>query len=370
MSYYDTVLEYKQYGRTLPLKNFSRDHLKKAIYAGEVTAGQFACLLSQEAEDSLEEMACRSHELTLRYFGRTVQLYTPIYLSNHCDNKCVYCGFNSGNDLNRKKLGFEEVENEARLISSTGLKHILVLTGDSRKESPVSYIRDCIKILRKYFSSISIEVYALTEGEYAELVSVGVDALTIYQEVYDEDIYSSVHPLGPKRNYKFRLDAPERGARSGLRKVNIGTLFGLGDWRREVFLMGLHAKYLQDKYPDVEIGASIPRIRPHAGAFRPLVEVSDKNIVQAIVSLRIFLPRLSMSVSTREDPKFREDILPLGITSMSAGSTTYVGGHSMDIYEKGLVPQFEISDKRSVGEVKAMLEGKGYQPVFKDWMCI
>ncbi len=368
MSYYDTISAYKDHGRVDIFKKVSADALKKAIYASVVTIDQFACLLSQEAENSLEEMARRSHGLTLRYFGRTVQLYTPLYLSNYCDNECVYCGFNSGNDLKREKLGLAEVENEARLISSSGLKHILVLTGGSRQMSPVSYIKDCVKILRKYFNSISIEVYALTEGEYAELVCEGVDGLTIYQEVYDEDVYSAVHPRGPKRDYRFRLDAPERGAGSRVRNVNIGILFGLGDWRREVFLMGLHAKYLQDRFPDVEIGASIPRIRPHAGAFRPIVEVSDKNIVQTIIALRIFLPRLSITVSTREDPKFREDIIPLGVTRMSAGSTTCVGGHSLKADVSGPAVQFEISDRRSVDEIKAMLEGKGYQPVFKDWI--
>ncbi|MFA6609624.1 MAG: 2-iminoacetate synthase ThiH [Candidatus Omnitrophota bacterium] len=370
MSFYGTISAYKGRGQAQIFKNVPPELLRKALRADEVTDGQFASLLSQGAQGSLEEMAGRSRELTLRYFGRTVQLYTPLYLSNYCDNGCVYCGFNSANTLERKRLSVEEVEKEARLISSTGLKHILVLTGDSREKSPVSYIKSCVKALKKYFDSISIEIYALTEDEYAELAREGVDGLTIYQEVYDEDIYSSVHPAGPKRDYKFRLDAPERGAAAGFRNVSIGTLFGLGDWRREVFLMGLHARYLMDKFPGVDIGASIPRIRPNAGAFSPMVEVSDSDIVQTITALRIFLPRLSISVSTREDPGFRENILPIGVTRMSAGSTTCVGGHSIKADENGRAPQFEISDRRSVDEIRAMLEKKGYQPVFKDWMEI
>lgn len=327
-------------------------------------------LLSSEAEDRLEEMASKAHEITLRYFGRTIQLYTPIYLSNYCDNECLYCGFNTNNAVQRKKLTPEEVEKEARFISATGLKHILILTGESRKYSPVSYIKDCVRVLKKYFSSISIEVYPLTESEYRELVSEGVDGLTIYQEAYDEDVYKIMHPSGPKKDYWFRLEAPERGARAGMRNVNIGTLLGLGDWRKETFLMGLHAKNLQDKFPDVEIGASIPRIRPQVRGFKAKTDVSDKNVAQIVIALRIFLPRLGIAVSTRENPYFRENLLPLGITRMSAGSTTKVGGHTVEYDESRDAAQFEISDTRNVDEIKAMLERRRYQPVLKDWMMI
>ena len=316
-------------------------------------------------------MARRAHELTLRYFGRTIQLYTPLYLSNYCDNRCVYCGFNADNAISRKLLSAEDLEREASLISATGLKHILVLTGESRQMSPVSYIKECIEILRKYFTSISIEIYALTENEYAELVGAGVDGLTIYQEVYDENIYAEMHPIGPKSDYRFRLDAPERGARAGIRVVNVGVLFGLDDWRKETFLMGLHAKYLQDKFPDVEVGASIPRLQPHAGSFISTHVVTDADIVQAILALRIFLPRLSLTISTRESARFRENILPLGITRMSAGSSTCVGGHTAEAIGPGeRVPQFEISDMRDVAGIKEMLKNRGYQPVMKDWVSV
>lgn len=343
------------------------DIYEKAIYSDDVDTDQFAALLSMDAEEHLEEMASRSRELTLKYFGKAIQLYTPLYLSNYCDNGCVYCGFSFKNSIERRRLSLDEVEKEAKAISSSGLKHILLLTGESRSESPVSYIKDCVKLLRGYFSSISVEVYALTKNEYAELVHEGVDGLTIYQEVYDEAIYTKVHPFGPKADYKFRLGAPERGAEAGMRNVNIGVLFGLNEWRKEVFSMGLHAKYLQDKFPYVEIGASIPRIRPHIGSFTPAFEVSDKNIVQTILALRIFLPRLQLTVSTREDPLFRENIIPLGITRMSAGSITCVGGHAIEAHAEAGPSQFDISDKRSVGEIKAMLESRGYQSVLKDW---
>jgi 2-iminoacetate synthase len=345
-------------------------------------------------------MAQKAYELTLRYFGRTIQLYTPMYLSNYCENQCIYCGFNSKNKLERKKLTLREVEAEAKLISSTGLKHILVLSGESREMSPVNYIKDCVTILKKYFSSISVEIYPLTEKEYSLLVSEGVDGLTIYQETYDEQIYAKVHPYGPKKDYHFRLDAPERGAATGIRNINIGVLLGLSNWRKDIFSLGLHAKYLQDKFSDIEIGISIPRVRPQIGNFKANCEINEKNIVQIITALRIFLPRLAISVSTRENPEFRDNLIGLGITRMSAGSSTVVGGHTLkdqrltilrqaqDTSSKDTersrsakdqrqwakggeminVGQFEISDTRSVDEIKTMLTGKGYQPVLKDWM--
>jgi 2-iminoacetate synthase len=335
-----------------------------------VDEAQFVALLSSEAENNLEEMAVRAHEITLCNFGRTMQFYTPIYLSNFCENQCVYCGFNVLNKITRKKLTPDELKAEARFISSTGLKHVLVLTGDSRSASPLSYIKDSLKILRDFFSSLSVEIYALTEEEYSELVSEGVDGLTIYQEVYDEDVYKKMHLVGAKKDYLFRLDAPERGAKAKMRNINLGVLLGLNDWRKEVFFLGLHAKYLQDSYPDLEVGVSLPRIRPQAGNFNIPHEVTDRNIVQILVALRIFLPRLGIALSTRENPEFRNNLVPLGITRISAGSSTYVGGHTAKVSADRGVPQFEIADLRDVKEMKEFLEKKGYQPVLKDWMRI
>lgn len=351
MSFYETYSQYKDFDWSAP-KEYTR----------------LAELLSPAAEEHLEEMATIAHQTTLKYFGKTIQLYTPMYLSNYCDNRCVYCGFNSSNNIARHRLNIEEVEKEAKAIASTGLKHILILTGESRSMSPISYIKDCVRVLKKYFSSIAIEIYPLEEDEYKELVLAGVDSLTIYQEVYDEAIYSDMHPAGPKKDYRFRLDAPERGARAGMRGVNIGSLLGLDDWRKEVFLTVLHAKYLEDKFPDIEIGISIPRMRPHAGDFKVPFEVSDKNMVQIILAIRLILPRAGISVSTRESPDFRENLIPLGITRMSAGSTTKVGGHTIGAEDSSTSAQFDISDRRSVAQMKALLERKGYQPVLKDWM--
>ncbi len=368
MSYYDVYLKYKD----LPLEEFFRgfsfQDVEAAIEAERLDANTFLTLLSPAAENYLEGMAQKAHSLTVKHFGKTVLLYTPMYLSNYCENQCLYCGFNSKNSIVRKKLSLKEVKKEAAFISSTGIKHILILTGDFREKSPPQYIKDCIRILTRYFSSISVEIYALTESEYADMIKEGVDGLTLYQETYDELTYNKMHEAGPKKDYLFRLDAPERAAKQGIRNVNIGVLLGLSDWRREIFLMGLHAKYLQDKFCNVEIGASVPRLRPYIGDFQISNQVNNKNLTQIIIALRIFLPSLGITLSTREEPKLRENLLPLGITRMSAGSSTCVGGHTLGTYDGLNPPQFEISDTRNVKEIKTMLAEKGYQPVLKDWI--
>ena len=368
MSFYDLYSQYRDIDTAFgPI---TRRDPEKALSAESPGIKDFLALLSIPAETYLEEMAVKSHKLTLQYFGKTIQLYTPLYLSNYCDNRCVYCGFNADNKIERKRLTPKEVESEARVIAATGLQHILVLTGESRTQSPPSYIKECVDVLKNYFSSISVEIYALTDREYTELVLAGADGLTIYQEAYDEEVYKAMHPSGPKNDYRFRLDAPARGAGSGMRNVNIGALLGLDDWRKEVFWLGLHAKYLQDKFPDVEVGASLPRLRPHAGHFTIPHKVSDRAMVQTIAALRIFLPRLGISISTREEAGFRENLISIGITRMSAGSSTYVGGHTAPKHNADTLPQFEISDTRDVSGIMGMLERKGYQPVLKDWLRI
>jgi 2-iminoacetate synthase len=326
----------------------------------------YLVLLSPRAEGHLEEMAQRAHRLTVRHFGRVIQLYTPLYLSNHCVNSCLYCGFRVHNRLERKKLTPAQVENEARAIAATGLKHILILTGESRIETPVSYIMECVEVLRKYFTSVSIEVYPLEEEEYAGLISAGVDGLTIYQEVYDEEVYSELHPAGPKKNYRFRLEAPERAGRAGIRTVNVGALLGLHHWRTEAFFSGLHACYLQNLFPEAEVSISPPRMRPHLGGFAPRAEVSDRNLVQYLLAFRLFMPRAGITISTRERAEMRDNLIRLGATKMSAGSCTSVGGR----LEPESTGQFEISDGRSVAEMARAIYSRGYQPVYKDWQAI
>jgi 2-iminoacetate synthase len=258
------------------------------------------------------------------------------------------------------------VKKEAEIIAATGLKHVLILTGESRQESPVSYIAECVRILTQYFTSISIEIYPLEESEYTELISAGVDGLTIYQEVYDTEIYAQMHPAGPKRNYRFRLEAPERACRAGMRTVNIGTLLGLNNWRKEAFFTGLHADYLQNRFPEIEISISPPRIRPHLGGFQPAFKVSDRNLVQYMVAFRLFMPRGGITISTRESSGLRDHLVKLGATKMSAGSCTAVGGRT----EHDSTGQFEISDERSVAEMAGMLYSQRYQPVYKDWQIL
>lgn len=323
----------------------------------------YLTLLSPVAVGRLEEMARRAQTETGRHFGRTVRLFAPLYVSDYCVNTCVYCGFNRTNEFARRQLSMEEVDKEARVISDTGIRHILLLTGEHPEKTTLSYIADCIKVLKRYFSSISIEVFALTEEQYKALAEAGVDGMTMYQEVYREDIYKMLHPSGPKRDYGFRLDAPERACRAGIRTVTIGALLGLAPWRQEAFLTGLHAAYLQSRYPSVDLQIAPPRLRPCAGGFQPASPVNDADLVQYIVAYRIFMPHSGISLSTRERGEFRDRLINLGVTRMSAGVSTAVGGYSKDNREG----QFELADGRSVEEIRLMLKASGYQPVFQDW---
>lgn len=341
--------------------------VKEALAKATVSEVDFLTLLSPAVNDHMETLAQKANQVTVQNFGRVIYLYTPLYLSNHCENECVYCGFNVKNRLRRRTLTVDEVEEEGRLISASGLRHILVLTGESRHKAPVQYVAACVERLRRYFSSISIEIYPLETSEYRTLIDAGVDGLTIYQEVYDPVVYDQVHIKGPKKNYSFRLNAPERACQAGMRTVSLGALLGLADWRSEVFCLGLHARYLQDKYPGTEIGVSFPRIRPAMGQYQPHVIVSDRDMVQMIMALRLFLPRVGVSISTRERPGFRDNLIRLGVTRMSAGSSTEVGGRLDGTGEDG---QFDISDTRSVEEMKQAIQRLGYQPVFKDWVAI
>jgi len=365
MGYYDEVLsKIKDFPFDAFLKEVTTRDVLSSLDREHLNAEDFLRLLSPAAANVMEEMAKRAYALTVRNFGRVVLLFTPLYLADFCDNYCLYCGFSARNPFPRRKLTLDEVEAEAKVIAQTELKHILILTGESRQETPPSYIADCVEVLKRYFSSISIEVYPLTVEEYGFLVSQGVDGLTIYQEVYDEETYAYVHPAGPKRDYHFRLDAPERGCRAGMRTVTVGPLLGLAPWQREVFFAALHADYLQRKYPWVEVSLSFPRLRPHLGNFMPEFPVDDRSFVQIIVASRLFLPRVGITVSTREKAEFRDHLPPLGVTKMSAWSSTEVGGR---LNPHKTPPQFEISDERKVEEIKVSLYGRGYQPVFKDW---
>ncbi|TCT15648.1 tyrosine lyase ThiH [Natranaerovirga pectinivora] len=365
MSFYEVYNQYKNMDFEGYFSKLTENDIHRIINKDKISALEFLALLSPVAKGSLELMARKANVLTKQNFGKAMILYTPLYLGNYCVNQCAYCGFNVNNPIPRKKLALDEVELEAKAIADTGLRHILILTGESRKGTSVDYIEECVKVINKY-ATVSIEIYPLEQEEYERLIKAGVDGLTLYQEVYNEQIYDEIHIRGPKKDYLNRLNAPERACKAKMRNVNIGALLGLDDWEKEAFFTGLHGQYLQDKYADTEISVSLPRMRPHAGAFTPKVNVDDKSFVQIMLALRLFMPRAGITISTREEPEFRENVLPLGVTKMSAGTTTAVGGRT----QKEDTVQFDTSDKRTVDEIKEMLLSKGYQPVFKDWQLL
>jgi len=330
-------------------------------------AEDLAVLLSPAALSYLEPMSKKAQALTLRNFGHTIGLFTPLYLANFCTNQCVYCSFHIGNKITRCKLTVEQVLQEGKAICATGLQHLLLLTGESRTQSGPDYIEENVRALRPMFASLGLEVYPLSTEEYGRLFQAGVDSVTLFQETYDEIIYAEVHPAGPKHNYHYRLEAPDRACEAGISSVNIGALLGLSDWRRDAFYSALHANYLQRTYPGVEVSISVPRLRPYAGSFKPSAAlVTDEDLVQIILAYRLFLPRAGITLSTRESPQMRENLLPLGITRISAGSLTSVGGYS-EINNVGSA-QFEIADERSVPEVVQMIRSKGYLPAYCDWL--
>lgn len=367
MSFYDEYIQYCDVAIDAVIENTTSDQIVRIIGKDRLTVMDFLALLSPAAEEHLELMAQKAHQMTVQQFGRVILLYTPMYLSDYCTNHCTYCGFNITNVFTRKQLTLEEVEREAEKIAATGLKHILILTGDAPKIAGVSYMSECVQILKKYFTSIAIEVYALETEEYGALIQAGVESMTIYQETYNAPIYDSLHLSGPKKNYRYRLDAPERACQAGIRSVNVGALLGLDQWRKDGFFVGLHANYLQNKYSDVEVSLSMPRIRPTMGNCETGLTVNDKNMVQMMTAFRLFMPRAGMTLSTRENADFRNHAIKLGVTKMSAGVNTAVGGHTESQENSG---QFAISDERSVPQMCEAILKLGYQPVFKDWQAI
>jgi 2-iminoacetate synthase len=364
MTFYDRILTLGKCPLTETFTTTTSADVERVLASPHISPEGFLFLLSPTAQGYLESMARRAHALTVQHFGKVILLYTPLYLSNYCTNFCLYCGFASQNRIRRDRLTLEEVEAEACLISASGLRHILILTGESRKQSSVEYMGQCVEILCRYFTSISVEVYPLETAEYALLIAKGIDGITIYQETYDRNTYASLHPRGPKRDYRFRLEAPERASIAGIHSVNIGALLGLADWRYDAFLTGLHADYFQNQYPGVEMSISLPRMRPHEGSYQPPHEVTDREFVQILLAIRLFLPRVGITLSTRERAKFRDHLMPLGVTKMSAGSCTQVGGRAHREAETG---QFEIADQRDVPTMKKDIESRGYKAIYKDW---
>jgi len=353
----------------------SGDDVRKSLAAERVTERDFLVLLSPAAEGFLEPMARRAQDETIRYFGRTIQLFTPLYLANFCTNRCVYCGFNTNRTIPRQMLSLEDVEAEAKAIAATGLRKILALTGDAPAKTGPRYLADCIEILAKYFPSVAIEVPSMTVEEYVLVVAAGADSMTMFQETYNEVLYERLHPAGPKRDFAFRLDAPHRAIMGGMRSVNLGALLGLDDWRRDMFYTGLHTAFLQERYPEQEVSVSLPRMRPCGEKPTTREErefsispVSDRHFVQALLAFRCFMPQAGITLSTREPATLRDRLIPLGVTRVSAGVCTAVGGHVAAEDAEEREPQFEISDPRSVDEMVETLKMLGYQPIFTDWV--
>ena len=365
--FYELLMEWQPRLSASAWASFRGVDVERALARETLRPQDLAVLLSSAALSYLEPMAKKSQAITIRNFGRTISLFTPLYLSNYCSNQCVYCSFHAGNEIARSKLTVEQAVKEGEAISSTGLQHLLLLTGESRTQSGPAYMEECVRALRPMFASLGLEVYPLSTEEYRRLYEAGIDSVTLFQETYDESTYTEVHPAGPKRNYHYRLEAPDRACEAGISAVNIGALLGLSDWRRDAFYSALHADYLQRNYPGVEVSISVPRLRPYAGSFNSnAAPVTDRALVQIILAYRLFLPRAGLTLSTRESPRMRENLLPLGITRMSAGAITSVGGYS-DKANAGSA-QFEIADERTVPEVVDMIRAKGYLPSFCDWV--
>ncbi len=348
--------------------NASPDKVRQTLTRaeeGQIEPGDFLALLSPAASDLLEDMAQVANKLSLNNFGRSVNIFTPLYISDVCQNQCRYCGFNAKNKQKRRHLKVDEAIREAFAISDLGFSHILLLTGDARHLSSPEYIAQVVMGIKLRFSSIGIEVYSMSEEEYQALVKAGVDSMTMFQETYDPDLYAWLHPAGPKRDYHFRLNAPERAARAGIRSIGIGALLGLDSFEKDAFATGLHAFWLQKNFPGVEISVSIPRICPHEGEFEVTNGVSDRQLAQYVMALRCFLPRTGITCSSRESSFMRDHLIPLGVTRVSAGVSTAVGGRATeDLHNPG---QFEISDHRSLEQMIADLARSGYQAVIKDW---
>lgn len=322
-------------------------------------------LFSGAASDYLEEMAVRARKLTRERFGNTIQLYAPLYLSNECGNSCLYCGFSSKNkNITRRTLNMEEIEAELKAISAMGIKHMLLVSGEAPAKASIEYIAGALRLAAKYSSFTGIEIYPLDKDGYETLVHSGADGLTLYQETYNSGIYDKVHPSGRKKDIIWRLDAPDRGGQAGMRQLGVGPLLGLSHPRTDAFFAALHADYLMKKYWRAQVTISLPRMRAAEGCAVIPEEVSDRLFVQFMTAIRLALPDAGFVVSTREVPSFRDNILGLGVTQMSAASATEPGGYtSRDVS----TAQFQVEDGRSVDEFKRMLISKGYDPVMKDW---
>ena len=335
----------------------------------------FKALLSPAAEPFLEQMAQRAKMETSRHFGNTVYMFTPLYIANYCENYCVYCGFNCYNDIVRKKLNAEEIEKEMKVIADSGIEEILILTGESRGMSDVKYIGEACKMASRYFRNVALEIYPVNVDEYRYLHECGADYITVFQETYNSDKYETLHLLGHKRVFPYRFEAQERAIMGGMRGVGFSALLGLDDFRKDALASALHVYYLQRKYPHVEYSLSCPRLRPiiNNDKINPL-DVHERQLCQVLCAYRIFLPFVGITVSSREQKHFRDGIIKIAATKVSAGVSTGIGDHESKYKgeedENSGDEQFEISDGRSFGQMYEDISAEGLQPVLNDYVYV
>lgn len=350
--------------------------VKAALEHDTCTIEDFKALLSPAAEPFLEQMAQRARLETSKHFGNTVYLFTPLYIANYCENYCVYCGFNCYNHINRMKLSMEQIEKEMKVIADSGMEEILILTGESRGQSNVEYIGEACKLARKYFRMVGLEIYPVNTDEYKYLHECGADYVTVFQETYDADRYEQLHLLGHKRVWPYRFDAQERALRGGMRGVAFSALLGLSDFRKDALASALHVYYLQRKYPHAEMSLSCPRLRPiiNNDKINPL-DVHEKQLCQVLCAYRIFLPYVGITVSSRESAEFRNGIVKIAATKVSAGVSTGIGDHESKYTGKETDEvqgdeQFEIDDNRSLDKMYRDIAEEGLQPVLNDYLYV
>ena len=355
---------------------YTADDVKAALEHTTCTIDDFKALLSPAAEPFLEQMAERARLETSKHFGNTVYLFTPLYIANYCENYCVYCGFNCYNHIKRMKLSMEQIEKEMKVIADSGMEEILILTGESRGQSNVEYIGEACKLARKYFRMVGLEIYPVNTDEYKFLHECGADYVTVFQETYDADKYEKLHLLGHKRVWPYRFDAQERALRGGMRGVAFSALLGLSDFRKDALASALHVYYLQRKYPHAEMSLSCPRLRPiiNNDKINPL-DVHEKQLCQVLCAYRIFLPFVGITVSSRESAEFRNGIVKIAATKVSAGVSTGIGDHESKYSGKetdGVQgdEQFEIDDNRSLDKMYQDIADEGLQPVLNDYLYV
>jgi len=363
-----------------------------SLERGKAALEDFAHLISPAGSELLEALSRRSRQMTQQRFGKVIRLFAPLYLSNECINACKYCGFSRKRPILRVTLMPEEVRREARALLEQGFRNILLVAGEHPKFVSAAYLAECVGLLHAEVPSLSLEVGPLETAAYRPLVRAGADGLVVYQETYDRDVYAALHTGGPKRDFAWRMETPERAYAAGFRRLGIGALYGLGDWRLEAISVAAHAAYLLRNCWKAQLTISLPRLRPCAGEFQPLTHLGDRELVQLVCAFRLMFPDVGLVLSTRESPKLRNGLIPLGITLMSAGSHTEPGGYTgagkekLHHTERGRIvelgasewavagsraraatSQFQIADERSPGEVAELIRQLGYEPVWKDW---